>query len=205
MDRHPVPASANPRGSARESRRFPHIEVEKLSRSRVEGRGSRVDLKGEPIMEETRIMAEPGTSVAVVKYTFHASPEQVFKVYTDPELIPMWGGPKEYESTVKEWEARPGGSWRVSQRAPNGEEYEFRGVYHDVKPDRIVQTFEFQGMPGHVMLETVTFEGRDGETEVTDVTAFQSVEDRDGMLKSGMESEVPKVKQRIDDVLETRM
>ena len=81
-----------------------------------------------------------------------------------------------------------GGVWRYVQRNPDGVEYGFRGVYHLIEPDeKIIQTFEFEGMPGHVCLETVVFEEQNGKTTITDSSVFQSIEDRDGMLNSGME------------------
>src|SRR3954471_1251891 len=86
-------------------------------------------------------------------------------------------------------EVAKGGVWRFVHRDADGNEYAFNGVYHDsVAPERLVYTFEFEGMPGHVFLETVTFEEQDGQTKLTDVSVFQSIEDRDGMLNTGMEA-----------------
>lgn len=83
-------------------------------------------------------------------------------------------------------DAATGGSWRFIQRDPDGNEYAFRGVYHEVSPKRIVQTFEFEGMPGHVMLQTMTLEGQGGKTKMTDKSIIESVEDMAGMLASVM-------------------
>jgi uncharacterized protein YndB with AHSA1/START domain len=55
-------------------------------------------------------------------------------------------------------------------------------------PERIVQTFEYEGFPGHISTDTLTFVERDGKTTVTGRTMFASTEDRDGMLQSGMEA-----------------
>jgi uncharacterized protein YndB with AHSA1/START domain len=89
---------------------------------------------------------------------------------------------------VDKMDVKFGGIWRYVQRKPDGSEYGFRGVYHAIVPnERLVFTFEFEGMPGHVMLETLAFEEHDGKTKMTDSSVFQSVEDRDGMLQSGME------------------
>ncbi len=61
-------------------------------------------------------------------------------------------------------------------------------MYHEVTaPERTVQTFEFEGVPGHVLLDTARFEDFDGKTKLTQQSVFQSVEDRDGMVQSGME------------------
>jgi uncharacterized protein YndB with AHSA1/START domain len=119
---------------------------------------------------------------------FDAPRELVFKAYTDPTLIPRWWGPKSVTTVVDRMEARKGGIWRYVQRDADGNEFAFYGVYHAVvAPDRIVSTFEFEGMPGHVLLSTLTLEEIDGKTRVTESSVFQSVEDRDGMLQSGME------------------
>jgi uncharacterized protein YndB with AHSA1/START domain len=101
-------------------------------------------------------------------------------------------------------DVRMGGIWRYVQRDTDGNEYGFRGVYHDVvAPERLVYTFEWEGMPGHILLETVTFEERNGKTTVTDSSVFQTVEDRDGMLQSGMEGGAEESWDRIDDLLKT--
>lgn len=87
-------------------------------------------------------------------------------------------------------QAKSGGMWRFVQKDKDGNEHGFHGVYHDVtSPERIIQTFEYEGLPepGHVLLETIKFEEQDGQTKMIDLSVFQSVADRDGMLQSGME------------------
>jgi uncharacterized protein YndB with AHSA1/START domain len=99
-------------------------------------------------------------------------------------------------------EVRKGGIWRYIQRDAEGNEYAFNGVYHDiVSPERLVYTFEFEGMPGHVLLETVVFEEQDGKTKLSDISVFQSVEDRDGMLASGMEQGAVETMDRFEELL----
>jgi uncharacterized protein YndB with AHSA1/START domain len=117
---------------------------------------------------------------------FDASPKLVFKAYTDPNLIPKWWGSKRLTTTtVVKMEVRPGGIWRFVQRDSDGNEYVFNGMYHEIiAPVRLVYTFEFEGMPGHVIVETVTFqeEEQGGKTKLTSKSFFQTVEDRDIML-----------------------
>ena len=138
-------------------------------------------------MGKTTFFAEPGRQVAVITCSFDAPRATVFKTFTNPDLIPLWWGPRILKTTVDRMDVRPGGIWRYNQFDPDGNEYAFHGVYHDVAPpERLVQTFEFEGMPGHVLLETVTFEERNGGTMLTDISVFQTVEDRDGMIASGM-------------------
>jgi uncharacterized protein YndB with AHSA1/START domain len=136
-------------------------------------------------MSKTTVIAEPGKQEVVMIRTFNAPRELVFKLYTDPGRIPQWWGPG---TTVHEMEPQPGGRWRFVQRDDDGNEYGFHGVYHDITaPERVINTFEFEGMPGHVLLETVTFSEENGKTTYRSQSVFQSVEDRDGMVMSGME------------------
>jgi uncharacterized protein YndB with AHSA1/START domain len=124
----------------------------------------------------------------VMTRVFDAPRELIFKTYTDPNLISQWWDPKRLTTTIVKMDVRPGGIWRFVQRAPDGNKYVFNAMYHEiVPPERLVYTFEFEGMPGHVALETVTFEEHDGKTKLTDKLLFQTVEDRDMMFKSGIE------------------
>ncbi len=151
---------------------------------------------------KTHLTAEPGKQDLVITRIFDAPRDLVFKTYTNPDLVPRWWGPASLTTTVEEMDVRPGGTWRYLQRDAEGNEYAFFGVYHEVKPpERIVDTFEFEGMPGHVTLETVTLEDLDGRTKVTDRVVYQSVEDRDGTLQSGMEAGMNETMDRFADLL----
>lgn len=135
---------------------------------------------------------------------FDAPRELVFKAYTDPTLIARWWGLRQNTTLIDEMEARPGGKWRFVERDPDGQEFAFHGVYHDVvAAERIVQTFEFEGMAGHVVMETSTFEDVGGKTKVIAQSIFQSVADRDGMVASGMEYGAEEGYQRLDELLAT--
>jgi uncharacterized protein YndB with AHSA1/START domain len=153
-------------------------------------------------MAETKLIAEPGKQEIVITRVFDAPREIVFRSYTDPSLIPEWWGLKSTTTTVDQMQVRPGGIWRYIEHDADGNEYVFHGVYHEVtSPERLVQTFEFEGIPGHVLLETVTFEEFDGRTTLTDQSIFQSVEDRDGMLQSGMEEGAAETMDRFAELL----
>jgi len=155
-------------------------------------------------MGETEFVIEPGRQDIVITRVFDAPREVVFKALTDPNLIPSWWGPARYETTVDRADVRPGGQWRYVSRDADGTEYGFRGVYHDiVAPDRVVQTFEFEGMPGHVSLETATLEEVDGKTRYVGVSVFQSVADRDGMAQSGMEEGASEGFDRLAEVIQS--
>lgn len=153
---------------------------------------------------KTNVFAEPGKQAVVITREFEAPREMVFKAVTDPSWIPQWWGPRRYTTVVEKMELRNGGAWRFVSKGPDGE-YGFHGVYHEVAPpERVIQTFEFEGLPekGHVSLETMRLEDLDGKTKLTAVAVFQSVEDRDGQLQSGMEEGVAESYERLDELLE---
>jgi uncharacterized protein YndB with AHSA1/START domain len=137
-----------------------------------------------------------------VERVFAAPRDRVFAVYTDPQLIPQWWGPRGTTAVVDQMDVRPGGSWRFVVRDEDGGETGFRGTYREVTPpERIVQTFEWEGMPGHVSVETATFEDLGDRTKVTTTSVFHTTEERDGMLSSGMERGMNETYSRLDELL----
>jgi uncharacterized protein YndB with AHSA1/START domain len=137
-----------------------------------------------------------------IERVFDAPRDRVFAVYTDPALIPEWWGPRGTTAVVDQMDVRPGGSWRFVIRNSDGSETAFRGTYREVTPpERIVQTFEWEGMPGHVSVETATFEDLGDRTKVTTKSLFDTTEDRDGMLESGMERGLNETYVRLDELL----
>jgi uncharacterized protein YndB with AHSA1/START domain len=137
-----------------------------------------------------------------IEREFNAPRDKVFAAYTDPELIPEWWGPRSTTTIVDRMEVKPGGSWRFVARDSDGSETAFRGEYREVTaPERIVQTFEWEGMPGHVSVETAVFEDLGDRTRVVTTSVFDTPEDRDGMLASGMEGGMNETYDRLDEVL----
>jgi uncharacterized protein YndB with AHSA1/START domain len=150
----------------------------------------------------TRIMGEPGSRDIVSTRVFDAPRETVFLVMNDPVLIPMWWGPRRLMTIVERMDLRPGGTWRFLQRDADGNEYAFHGEYREVvSPARIVQTFEYEGMPGHVAIDTTTFESLGWKTLLTTISSFQTVEDRDRMLVTGAEEGTIESNDRIGELL----
>ncbi|HVR88443.1 MAG TPA: SRPBCC domain-containing protein [Candidatus Limnocylindria bacterium] len=144
----------------------------------------------------------PSDREILITRVFDAPRELVFKACTDPDLIPRWWGPRAFTTTVEKMDLRPGGKWRFLNRAPDGNEYGFEGEYREVvPPERIVDTFEFDGVPGKVQVQTATFTERDGKTELTIRVVFDSKEDRDGMLHSGMEVGMRESHDRLAELL----
>jgi uncharacterized protein YndB with AHSA1/START domain len=154
---------------------------------------------------KTKISAEPGKQEILIMREFDAPREIVFKACTDPTLIPQWWGPRYLSTEVDTMDVRPGGQWRFINRDAEGKAYAFHGVYHEVlAPERIIDTFEFEGLPekGHVTLETMKLEELPGgRTRLTTQSVFQSVADRDGMLQSGMEEGVNDTYDRLAELL----
>jgi uncharacterized protein YndB with AHSA1/START domain len=138
-----------------------------------------------------------------VERVFDAPRDRVFAAYTDPELIPEWWGPHGTTTTVDQMEVKNGGRWRFVVRNSDGSETGFRGTIREVTPpERIVQTFEWEGMPGHVSIDTAEFEDLgDGRTKVVTTSTFHTTEERDGMLGSGMEGGLNETYERLDALL----
>ncbi len=147
------------------------------------------------------VIAEPGKQEIVMTRTFDAPRKLVFSAFTDPKLIPQWWGPRALKTIVDKMDVRFGGTWRYIHRTADGSEYAFHGVYHQVQEERIVDTFEYEGMPGHVMLETIDLEEHNGKTKMINTSVFQSIEDRDGMLHSGMERGATETMDRFSELL----
>lgn len=163
-------------------------------------------MKGEEKhMSKTTITAEPGKQEILIAREFDAPRELVFKAFTDPKLYVQWLGPRGLSMKLETFEPRSGGSWRYVHTDQDGNAFGFHGVYHEVTaPERMIQTFEFEGLPdkGHATLDTARFEAAPGgRTKLTIQSVFQSVADRDGMLKSGMEKGLNEGFERLDELL----
>ena len=153
-------------------------------------------------MSKTDITAEPGTPLIIMTRQFDAPRDLVFRAYTDPQLLVQWLGPRDLTMTIDHYEARDGGRWRYVHADPQGNAFGFHGVFHgDPSPEGIVQTFEFEGAPGHVMLETTSLTERGSATLIRTVSAFPSVADRDAMIDSGMERGVRDSDERLAELL----
>jgi len=133
---------------------------------------------------------------------FDAPPANVFRAHTDPELVVRWLGPRDLTMTVDRWDCRSGGEYRYLHRR-EGEEYGFRGSFHEVRPDElIVQTFTFEGAPDGVALEKMTFEDLgDGRTRLVGLSLVDSFADRDAFVASGMEHGIREGYERLDELL----
>jgi uncharacterized protein YndB with AHSA1/START domain len=136
-----------------------------------------------------------------IERIFNAPRARVWRAFTDPELVAQWWG-RGNKLVIERMEVKRGGRWRFVEHAPEGV-HGFEGRFREVTPEsRVVQTFEYDGMPGHVAIDTVTLEDLgDGRTKVVTVSLFHTSEERDGMLRSGMEGGVNETYAALDRLL----
>lgn len=149
-------------------------------------------------------MTMPSDREVSMTRVFNAPRELVFAAYTDPKHVANWWGLRSSTTIVDKMDARPGGEWRYIQRSADGTEYGFRGEYLEVvPPEKLVYTFEFEGMPGHIVTDSLTFEEAGGKTKLTSLSLFASQEDRDGMVESGMEYGANESWDQLEELLAT--
>src|SRR6476659_2201908 len=153
-------------------------------------------------MGTTKITAAPGLPYIDMSREFDAPRDLVYRAFTDPDLLSQWLGPRRLTMIVDKFDVRDGGAWRYIHREQDGTEYGFHGVFHGTPtPDAMVQTFEFEGAPGHVSLDTLTLEDLGGRTRVRIHSVHQTVEGRDAMVASGMEAGLSAGYRRLDELI----
>jgi uncharacterized protein YndB with AHSA1/START domain len=136
-----------------------------------------------------------------VERVFDAPRERVWRAMTDPQLLAQWWG-RGNKLVIERLEVERGGHWRFLEHAPDGT-YGFEGRFREVSPPaRLAMTFEWDGMPGHVVVNTITLHDLgDGRTKLVSTSLFHTTEERDGMLKSGMEAGMNQSYAALDKVL----
>ncbi len=151
---------------------------------------------------DTEIIVDPDVPLVRIVREFDAPPEKVFRAHTDPKLIVQWLGPRGLEMRIDHFDCRTGGSYRYVH-TQDGEEYGFRGCFHEVRPNElIVQTFTFEGMPDGVALEKLVLEDLDnGRTRLTATSLVDSFEGRDAFVASGMDVGVNEGYEKLDELL----
>ena len=153
-------------------------------------------------MVTTQIIAEPGVPQLVVSREFPAPRDLLFRAYVDPDLLRQWLGPRRLTMAIDRFDPRDGGIWRFIHSDGEDADYGFRGVFHgEPSRERIVWTFESEDFPGHVCLETITFSEHADHTVVHGNTVYQSVEDRDAALASGMKEGINESMERLDELV----
>jgi uncharacterized protein YndB with AHSA1/START domain len=156
-------------------------------------------------MGTSKITAEPGSLQILVEREFDAPAEVLFRAHVDPELLKQWMGPDDLSMEIPTFEPRDGGRWDWVFTAPDGDVQRFHGVTHGTPSveNGIMGTFEWLGLPGHVSFQTMTFDEHDGRTTLRSNSVFQTLEDRDGMIASGMESGMNEGYAKLDKLLAT--
>jgi uncharacterized protein YndB with AHSA1/START domain len=147
-----------------------------------------------------KVIAEPGLPFVGTEREVDAPRDLVFRCFAEPELFSRWIGPKRLEMRIDEFDFRDGGRYRYVNIEPDGTEYGFHGVFHGTPtPDLMVQTFEFDGAPGHVSLDRMELvDLGDGRTLLRSHSVFQSVEARDAMATHGMTDGMEQGYQKLD-------
>jgi uncharacterized protein YndB with AHSA1/START domain len=150
-----------------------------------------------------QVTAQPGLPFIDTERAFDAPRALVFRAWTEPALLAQWLGPKRLTMRIDELDCRDGGRYRYVHIDTDGTEYGFHGVFHgEPTPDCMVQTFEFEGAPGHVSLdrlELVDLGG--GRTLARSHSVYQSVAARDSMIENGMEGGMSEGYEQLDALL----
>jgi uncharacterized protein YndB with AHSA1/START domain len=150
---------------------------------------------------QVTIEADPDLPIIRMTRDFAATPAQLLRAHTDPDLFARWVGPDGMDTTIVDWDATSGGRWRYVARR-GSEEYAFHGSFHEVGDGRIVQTFTFDGSPDDVALETLTFEDLGGgRTRLHAQSLVDSFQGRDQWLASGMETGVEQGYAKLDALI----
>ena len=156
-------------------------------------------------MGTSKITAEPGSLQILVEREFDAPADVLLRAHTDPELLKQWMGPDGLSMEIPTFEPRDGGRWDWVFTGPDGDVQRFHGVTHGTPSveNGILGTFEWLGLPGHVSFQTMTFDEHDGRTTLRSNSVFQTLEDRDGMIASGMESGMNEGYAKLDKLVTT--
>ena len=150
-----------------------------------------------------KVTAEQGLPFVDTERELDAPRELVFRCFAEPELLTQWLGPQRLEMRIDEFDFRDGGRYRYAHIEENGTEYGFHGVFHGPQtPDSMLQTFEFDGAPGHVSLDHMELvDLGNGRTLARSHSVFQTVEARDAMVESGMADGMEGGFQKLDELL----
>lgn len=148
-------------------------------------------------------LTKPTDRTIHTERVFNAPGDVVWRAFSEPELVAQWWG-RGNKLDIEKFEFRQGGQWRFVERSNDGA-FAFHGEYREITPqERIVQTFAWDGMPGHAILETMVLEDLgDGRTKIVNTSLFDSTEERDDMLGYGMEGGMNESYDALDRLLAT--
>ena len=154
-------------------------------------------------MGKNNLVVERDQLAFTMSRVFDAPRDLVWKVYIDPALVPQRWGRRDSVTNVDKMDVRVGGEWRYVEKGADGVEHAFRGVYTEIHaPELLAYTFEYEPMAGHVSVDTLTFVALPGgKTRIDIRTTFNSLEDMEGMLQSGMEEGSTELYDRLEELL----
>lgn len=154
-------------------------------------------------IDNLKIETPANEPIIVATRDFVAPRALVWKVWTEREHIQRWFGTSGQNNIITDFDVRPGGKWRIESHEPDGQVYIFVGEYREVTPpSKLVWTFGMENMFfGKTLVETHTFEEENGITHYKSVSVFDNVEDRDGMVASGMEVGMRHGMEVMDEIL----
>ena len=153
-------------------------------------------------MSGVEIETPAGEPVIVVRAAVAAPPELVFRLYTEPEHLRRWYGPRHLELSVCEVDLRIGGRYRFVHRAPDGQEFGFSGGFLEIdRPRRLVRSFLIEDWPHGEAIEEITFEPLDQGTSVHTRTVHPSIAARDAHVDAGMSKGLNDAHARLEELL----
>lgn len=154
------------------------------------------------VLHQTKVGTPTDREISTER-VFDAPRDKVWRCYTEPELLKQWWG-RGNRLVIERFELERGGHWRFVEHGPEGA-HGFEGRFREVTPkDRIVMTFEWDGMPAYVIIETVNLEDLgDGRTRIVTTSLFHTTEERDGMMAAGMEQGLNESYAALDRLLAT--
>lgn len=135
---------------------------------------------------------------------FVASPEQVYRAHTDPELLQQWcTGPDGWRMTVCISEPTPGGKIRFEWENEEGHSFYLTGENIEMVPFSKLVHVERMHLPdptpdNHV---TTLFEPKDGGTFMTMTMTLPSKEVLEAMLATGMDGGMEISYQRLEKLI----
>lgn len=150
---------------------------------------------------ETSTLTTPTDRTIHIERVFAAPREFLWRAMTEPQLAAQWWG-RGHKLDVERLEVERGGHWRFVEHSPESVDG-FEGRFREVTPpERLVQTFEWDGQPGYVSIETAALvDLGDGRTRLVNDSLFHTPEERDAMLGYGMKQGLAASYAALDKVL----
>jgi uncharacterized protein YndB with AHSA1/START domain len=146
----------------------------------------------------------PSEKELLITSIINAPRELTFSTMTNPKYITKWWGPKKVTTTIDQMEFKPKGMWRFIETDHSGNIYAFNGIYDEIiENEKIMYTYEFENMLGHILVETITLEDNKNKTKINDKVHFHNVLDRNYLLKYGFDKWTLESMEKLTNLVET--